>query len=94
MAPGGSSDHTTYQLAAVDGRACRLDAIHGDEPPSTTDVVTVVRSWDGVEITVAVDFDENLAVVDDSDRSSDWTKITCDSPEAAQFLASHVWVAP
>jgi len=94
LAPGGSTEHNTYHLAAADGRSCQLDAFHHGEPPSTSDVVTLVRTWDDVEIAVAVDFDENLAVVDDSDRSSDWTEIRCDSAEAAQFMASHVWTAP
>jgi hypothetical protein len=94
LAPGGSSEHSTYHLAAADGRSCQLEAFHHGEPPPTPDTVPLIRSWDNAEITIAIDVKQNLAVVDDSDRSSDWTEFRCDSPEAAQFMASHVWVAP
>lgn len=94
LAPGGSSEHSTYHLEAVDGRSCQLDAFHGGEPPSTSDIVPLIRSWDGAEITVGIVSDENLAVVDDSDRTSDWTEIRCNSGEAAQAMAAQIWVSP
>jgi len=94
LAPGGSTEHHTYQLSAEDGRSCQLDAVHGGEQPVTASIATVYRSWDDAEMKVAVDLDEHLAVVDDSERSSDWTGIRCDSPEAAQFIAAHIWVSP
>lgn len=94
LSPGGSSEHSTYHLEAVDGRSCQLDAFHGGEPPSTSDIVPLIRSWDGAEITVGIVTDENLAVVDDSDRTSDWTEIRCNSGEAAQAMAAQIWVSP
>ena len=94
LAPGGSTSHHTYQLSAPDGRSCQLDAVHGEEQPVTSSFATVYRSWDNAEMKVAVDLDKNLAVVDDSERSSDWTGIRCDSPEAAQFIAAHIWISP
>ena len=94
LALGGSTEHHTYQLSAEDGRSCQLDAVHGKAQPVTSSIATVYRSWDHVEMRIAVDLDENLAVVDDSEQSSDWTAIRCDSPESAQFIAAHIWVSP
>lgn len=93
LLPGGSSGRHSYRLDASDGRFCEIDAVHGGEPPPTSDVADMIRSWDGASITVGVDASQSLAVVDDSDRSSDWVEIRCNSPEAAQFMASHVWVS-
>jgi len=63
------------------------------EAPTTPDFVPLKR-WLGIEITVGMNFEQNRAVVDDSDRSSDWTAIKCTSNDAAQFLAAHIWVSP
>ena len=93
LVPGGTSEHHTYQLDAEDGRSCTVDAHNGGEAPKTADKIPLT-GWFGVEITVGMDFDANLAVVDDSDRTSDWTSIQCESSETALSLAAHIWIWP
>ncbi|MGH8959262.1 MAG: hypothetical protein ACRDVK_11390 [Acidimicrobiia bacterium] len=90
----GYGDRDVYELTADRTRTCLLEAWHGGEPPPLFDRMRLVRSWDGSEMTVGTDVATNLAVVDDSDRTSDWVAIRCKSNQVAQFLASHVWVSP
>lgn len=90
----GSGDRNIYELTADQMRTCQVEAWHGGEPPPLSDRTTLIRSWDGFEMTVGTDLATNLAVVDDFDRTSDWVAIRCNSNEDAQFLASHVWVSP
>jgi hypothetical protein len=90
----GSGDRHVYELAADQIRTCQVEAWHGGEPIAISERTTLIRSWDGSDMTVGTDLATNLAVVDDFDRTSDWVAIRCNSNEAAQFLASHVWVAP
>ncbi|MGH8925372.1 MAG: hypothetical protein ACRDWA_12155 [Acidimicrobiia bacterium] len=93
LAPGGSGERHAYELESIDGHSCRLDSAHGSESPSVAGMVRLVRSWDGTEMAVGINPAANLALVDDSDRTSDWTAVTCGSIEVAQFMASHVWVS-
>jgi hypothetical protein len=93
LLPGGSEGHAHFEATGNNAR-CVIDAMHSGEPPVTTDEVTLIRSWDGGEMHVGVNLDTHMAVVDDVDRSSDWVAFRCNSNEAAQSLASHVWARP
>lgn len=93
LLPGAAEGIADYEVLS-EQRSCVLRAAHGPDPPSTSTIAHLVRSWDGAEVEVGVDHTTYLAVVDDFDRTSDWVSFTCNSNEAAQSLASHVWVAP
>ncbi|HEY7564625.1 MAG TPA: hypothetical protein VIA81_06840 [Acidimicrobiia bacterium] len=85
----------TYQLVDDDdGRSCDVAAHHGGEPDQSLVEASVIRSWDGARVGIKIGPDQSLAVVDDSFRTSDWVEIRCDSPEAAQMVATHIWVSP
>ena len=90
----GYGDRHAYQLTDDQTGNCEVEAWHGGEPPRVSDRVKLIRSWDGAEMQIGTDLANNLAVVDDFKRSSDWVAITCLSNEDAAFLASHVWVSP
>lgn len=95
LVPGGSSDHFAYTFDGDQNRSCRVDAHHGLEPPpDLPESAVVYSSWNGGAMTIGVDISQNASVVSDWERSSDWVGFSCNSPEAAQVLASYVLVRP
>ena len=90
----GETERSVRYEVLSNQESCEIEAAHSYDPPPTPLVTSVNRSWDGEEVEVGVDYVSNLAVIDDSSRTSDWVAITCNSSRAAQFLASHVWVRP